>query len=130
MIRILSECSHVAKEDTRMEKEEMKDVFLEAMAASLDAQLRAVRRLRSGGEAEKPRVRRRSQIDLVYDILLEAGRPLHVTEIIKRVEKAHGVSLDRESIVSALCKKVARKQRFVRTDRNTYALKGGKGDVD
>ena len=113
-----------------MEKEEIKDVFLEAMAASLDAQLRAVRRLRKGVEAEKPRVRRRSQIDLVYDILLEVGRPLHVTEIIKRVEKAHGVCLDRESIVSALCKKVARKQRFVRTDRNTYALKGGEGDVD
>lgn len=108
-----------------MEKEEMKDVFLEAMAASLDAQLRAVRRLRAGGEPEKLRVRRRSQVDLVYDILLEAGRPLHVTEIIKRVEKAHGVYLDRESIVSALCKKVARKQRFVRTGRNTYALRGG-----
>jgi uncharacterized protein (UPF0335 family) len=127
MVRILPKCSDVAKEDTDMEKEEIKDVFLEAMAASLDAQLRAVRRLRKGDEAEKPRVRRRSQIDLVYDILLEAGRPLHVTEIIKRVEKVHGVSLDRESIVSALCKKVARKQRFVRTDRNTYALKGGEG---
>ena len=113
-----------------MEKEEIKDVILEAVAASLDAQLRAVRRLRKGGEGEKPRARRRSQIDLVYDILLEAGRPLHVTEIIKRVERTHGVSLDRESIVSALCKKVARKQRFVRTDRNTYALRGGKGDVD
>ena len=113
-----------------MEKEQIKDVFLEAMAASLDAQLRAVRRLRKGGEGEKPRARRRSQIDLVYDILLEAGRPLHVTEIIKRVERTHGVCLDRESIVSALCKKVARKQRFVRTDRNTYALRGGKGDVD
>jgi predicted transcriptional regulator len=110
-----------------MEKEEVKDVFLEILASSLEAQLRAVRRLRAGGEPEKPRVRRRSQIDLVYDILLEAGRPLHVTEIIKRVEKAHGVCLDRESIVSALCKKVARKQRFVRTDRNTYGLKGGEG---
>jgi len=110
-----------------MEKEEIKDVFLEAMAASLDAQLRAVRRLRAGGEPEKRRIRRKSQVDLVYDIVLEAGRPLHITEIIKRVEKAHGVRLDRESIVSALCKKVARNERFVRTDRNTFALKGGEG---
>jgi len=110
-----------------MEKEEIKDVFLEAMAACLKAQLRAVRRLRGEAEPQKPRVRRKSQVDLVYDVLLEAGRPLHVTEIIKRVEMAHGVRLDRESIVSALCKKVGRKERLVRTDRNTYALKGGEG---
>lgn len=63
----------------------------------------------------------------MYDVLLEAGRPLHITEIIKRVERAHGVRLDRESIVSALCKKLARNERFVRTDRNTYGLKEGEG---
>lgn len=113
-----------------MEKEEVKEVFLEVMASSLEAQLRAVRRLRARGEPEKPRIRRKSQVDMVYDILLEAGRPLHVTEIIKRVEKLHGVRLDRESIVSALSKKVARKGRFVRTDRNTFALREGRADAD
>jgi hypothetical protein len=110
-----------------MEKEEVRDVFLEVMASSLEAQLRAVRRLRAGAEPEKPRTRRKSQVDMVYDILIEAGRPLHVAEIIKRVEKAHGVRLDRESIVSALSKKVLRKDRFVRTDRNTFALREGEG---
>ena len=113
-----------------MEREEVKEVFLEAMASCLEAQLRAVRRLRGGEEADKPRVRRKSQVDLVYDILLEAGRPLHIEEVIKRVEKAHGVRLDRESIVSALSKKVLRKQRFVRTDGNTFAVREGKQDVD
>ena len=111
-----------------MEKEEIeefKEAFLEAMAASLKAQLRAVRRLRAGEEPEKPRMRRKSQVDLVYDVLLEAGRPLHITEIIKRVEKVYEVRLDPGSIVSALSKKLARNERFVRTDRNTFALKGG-----
>jgi hypothetical protein len=129
MVCILPECVHVAKEDTAMEKEEVKDVFLEVMASSLEAQVRAVRRLRARAEPEKPRVRRRSQVDLVYDVLLEAGRPLHVAEVIKRVEKAHGVRLDRESIVSALSKKVLRKDRFARTDRNTFALREGRGNV-
>jgi hypothetical protein len=130
MVRILPERFDVAKEDTDMEKEEVKEVFLETMASSLEAQLRAVRRLRARGKPEKPRIRRKSQVDMVYDILLEAGRPLHVTEIIKRVEKLHGVRLDRESIVSALSKKVSRKERFVRTDRNTFALREGRKDAD
>jgi hypothetical protein len=99
------------------------------MASCLEAQLRAVRRLRARAEPENPRVRRKSQVDLVYDVLLEAGRPLHVAEIIKRVEKAHGVRLDRESIVSALSKKVLRKDRFARTHRNTFALREGRGNV-
>lgn len=113
-----------------MEKGEIKDVFLDVMAASLEAQLRAVRRLQGREEADKPRVRRRSQVDLVYDVLMEAGRPLHLTEIIKRVEMVYGVRLDRESIVSALCKKVAKKDRFARTDRNTFGLRGGQDDAD
>jgi hypothetical protein len=47
-----------------------------------------------------------------------------VTEIIDRVEKVHGVRLDRESLVSALAKRVVREDRFVRTDRNTFAVRG------
>lgn len=113
-----------------MEKDEVKSVFLDAMAASLEAQLRAVRRLQGREEGDKPKVRRRSQVDLVYDVLIEAGRPLHVMEIIKRVETGYGVRLDRESIASALCKKVVRKQRFTRTDRNTFGLRGGDSDAD
>lgn len=70
-------------------------------------------------------MRRKSQVDLVYDVLLEAGRPLHITEIIKRVEKVYEVRLDSGSIVSAISKKLAKNERFVRTDRNTFALKGG-----
>jgi len=113
-----------------MEKGEVKDIFLDVTAASLEAQLRAVRRLQGREEAEKPRVRRRSQVDLVYDVLLEAGRPLHLTEIVKRVEMVYGVRLDRESIVSALCKKVAKKERFARTDRNTFGLREGRQDAN
>ena len=36
----------------------------------------------------------------------------------------HGLDLERESIVSTLTKKVNRGDRFVRTDKNVFALKG------
>lgn len=105
----------------------VRDAVLEAVEVSLDAQLRAVRRLRR----EPPRVKQRSrakgksQVDLAFDILQRAGKPLHVTELIARVEKIHGVTLDRESIVSALTKKVQRGDRFVRTGPNVFSLKTG-----
>jgi hypothetical protein len=66
-----------------------------------------------------------SQIEMVADILRRAREPLHITEIIERVDKLHGKRLDRESIVSALVKKVNRGDRFVRADKNVFGLKGG-----
>ena len=106
-------------------KNEVREAVLETVEATLDAQLRAVRRLRKVGEVQEKSRRQRgmSQIDLVYDILLRAGVPLHVREILRRVQADHGVRLDRESVVSALSKKVARGVRFVRTDRNTFAVR-------
>jgi hypothetical protein len=63
-------------------------------------------------------------VDIAHDILVEAGRPLHVGELIERAAKVHRVDVDRESIVSSLTKKVTRGDRFIRTDRNTFGLKG------
>jgi hypothetical protein len=57
-----------------------------------------------------------------YDILRDAGRPLHISEIVTRVAKRHGLALDRESIVSALAKRVARKDRFLRTGPTTFSI--------
>ena len=45
--------------------------------------------------------------------------------LLERIERAFGVAVDRESLVSSLTKKVARGDRFVRTGRNTFALKEG-----
>jgi hypothetical protein len=47
---------------------------------------------------------------------------MHISEIIAQVAKRHGASLDRESIVSALAKRVARKDRFARTGPNTFSI--------
>jgi DNA-directed RNA polymerase delta subunit len=63
---------------------------------------------------------------MAYDILQRAGQPLHISEIIERVKRIHGQQLERESIVSSLVKKVRRGDRFIRTGRNIFGLKGEK----
>jgi hypothetical protein len=108
-----------------MERDEIEAAVLHAMEVSLEAQLKAVKRLRAGPPAPRAARKSTSQIDMVYDVLRRAGKPLHVSEIIERVEKVHGFQLERESIVSTLVKKVNRGDRFVRTDKNVFALKGG-----
>src|SRR5258708_32688779 len=108
-----------------MEKDEIEAAVLHAVEVSLEAQLKAVRRLRSGPREAKAARKGTSQIDMVHDVLRRAGKPLHVSEMIERVEKVHGFKLERESIVSTLVKKVNRGDRFVLTDKNVFALKGG-----
>ena len=99
-------------------------IILDIFEASLDAQLRAVRRLRQPpAAAGKPQPGKGlSQVDMAYDILKKARSPLHVSEILSRLQSQFGVSVDRESLVSSLTKKVARKDRFTRTGKNTFGL--------
>ena len=109
-------------------KKELRDTVLETFEDCLGAQLRAVRRLRKAPPQEAPaRPRRRmSQVDMTYDILRRARKPLHCSELLERIHTTFEVRVDRESLVSALTKKVARGDRFVRTDKNTFSLKEGK----
>ena len=95
----------------------------------LKAQLSVVRgciRNEGGGSTERKASssKRKSQMSMITDILIEAGGPLHAMEIIGRVERKYGIKLDRESIVSALTKKVKKGTGFVRTGPNVFALKG------
>lgn len=104
---------------------ELKDLILSTFEAALDAQLRAIRRLRRGGpEPKRGRPPKGlSQVDMAYDVLKKARTPLHVSEILVRIEASFGQTVDRDSLVSSLTKKVARGDRFLRTDRNTFALR-------
>lgn len=106
----------------------IKKAVIDAFIVSLEAQLRALKHIQKE-PLEKIKRKRAglSQLDVVEDILMAAGEELHINEIIKRAEKSHDMLLDRESIVSALTKKVMRKNRFMRTGKNTFALKGGDG---
>lgn len=104
--------------------EDLRDTVLSAIEESLDAQLRAVRRLRKEPMEDKPRKRARlSQVDMAYDILKKARTPLHIADLIARIQSAYDVAVDRESLVSSLTKKIARGDRFLRTQPNTFGLR-------
>jgi len=103
----------------------LKDSILSIFEASLDAQLRAVRRLRHPAEGAAPGRRRTglSQVDMAFDILKKAHTPLHISELLARIHSAFHIRVDRESLVSSLTKKVARGDRFLRTGKNTFGLR-------
>ena len=105
--------------------DDAKDLILGIFEASLEAQLRAVRRLRHGEpSAAMPRPRKGlSQVDMAFDILKKARSPLHVSVILERIQTQFGATVDRESLVSSLTKKVARGDRFLRPEKNTFSLK-------
>ena len=105
--------------------EDLRNLLLDTIETSLDAQLRAVRRLRkppppTAGATRRTRL---SQVDMAYDILRKARTPLHVSELLTRLRASFGVAVDRESLVSSLSKKIARGDRFLRTGKNTFGLR-------
>jgi hypothetical protein len=106
--------------------DETKDLILSVFESSLEAQLRAVRRLRQGEPAARAEAGHRqslSQVDMALDILKKARSPLHISEILDRIQTQFGVTIDRESLVSSLTKKVARGDRFLRPEKNTFSLR-------
>ncbi len=104
----------------------LRDDIIDVLEAVSKAQLKALRRLRSKQlgltSVEVGTSKSMSHTDMVHSILTAAGRPMHISEILPLLAKRYGVSLDRESIVSALAKRVARKDRFVRTAPNTFSV--------
>jgi len=107
-----------------MENDEIRQTLLEVEEIKLKAQLRAVREALKGEKEPTPEgvEKRMSQVEYVYQVLKGEKVPLHVTTIIERCKEKFGVELYRESIVSALLKKVNRMDRFIKTDRNTFGL--------
>ncbi len=98
--------------------------FLSVYESLLSSQLRVIRQMRSPkrGRRRQKQVGGMSNIDMALDILRRARRPLHISEIIAQVKAHHGVSLDRESLVSALVKKVRGDQGVTRTAPNTFEV--------
>jgi len=103
---------------------EIPEWFLSFYESLFAAQLRTVRQMKApkpqkGKEREKKSM---SNMDMALDILRRAQRPLHISEIIAQVKTKYGMELDRESLVSALVKKVHRHQELSRTAPNTFRI--------
>jgi hypothetical protein len=88
------------------------------------AQLRAVRQFKSpkAKKAKRTEDKGMSNMDIATDILRRAQRPLHISEVIAQAKAKYGVTLDRESLVSALVKKVHRRQGLSRPAPNTFVI--------
>jgi hypothetical protein len=97
--------------------------FCEFYEQLLKAQLAVVRQFSGeAGRRGESTQKGRSQVSIAEDILERAGEALHVTEIIKRAKEQFDTTIDRESLVSALTKKVKKGGCLVRTAPNTFVL--------
>lgn len=92
--------------------------YLQFQKEVAQATIKVVERFQAPGK--EPVRKRTSNINIVLDVLQTAGRPLHVNEIIDQAKQGYGVELSRDSIVSALLKKISAGQGVVRTGPNTF----------
>ncbi len=99
------------------------DKFLELQRDLLQSQLKTIYRYQQQGGRGKKHLKRTSKLDVVADILVSANQPLHISEIIRIAQQDYQTQMERDSIVSALVKKVKADSRFVRVAPNTFALK-------
>jgi len=94
--------------------------YLKIKHKLLDAQIKVVRELQQ--QFSPVKAKRKTQVEMIFDILNDAGIPLHIKEIISLVKKKYDVELDRETIVSSIAKKIAKGILFKRVAPNTYDL--------
>ncbi|KKM12596.1 hypothetical protein SY88_02805 [Clostridiales bacterium PH28_bin88] len=98
--------------------------FLDFQKAIAEATLETIKRFK---QEEAPGPKRTYKLNMVERILRTAGRPLHISEIIEIAQRDFQVTLERDSTVSALVKKVKSGQTFTRTAPNTFSLIKGDG---
>lgn len=98
--------------------------LLNLFEALLSSQLRVVRQLKNPKPAKTKREGEKgmSNMEMVLGILRRARKPLHISEILTQIKTQYKITLDRESLVSALVKKVHRNQGLARTAPNTFEV--------
>lgn len=104
--------------------------YLEIKRELLQAQLKVVYRHQRKIVPLGQKVKHTSNLTIVEDILQNSGQPLHISKIIQIAQKDYGVNLERDSIVSALIKKINAGKMFLRVAPNTFALKINTEAVD
>ena len=106
------------------------EAYIQYQKEVAESKLKIINRFQKG---VKPKLKSTSKIEIAKNVLNIAGRPLHVSEIIQLAKRDFEVDLDRDSIVSAILKKVKAGKSFVRTSPNTFTLKehhsNGRGEL-
>ena len=106
------------------------DNYVEVKRELLQAQLRVIYRYQRKTVPHGQKLKRTSNLTIVEDILQNSDQPLHISKIIQIAQKDYNVNLERDSIVSALIKKINAGKMFVRIAPNTFALKNNTEIVD
>ena len=94
--------------------------YLTVKQKLFETQLKTIRELQQQFYPAKKE--KKTQVEMVFDILIDAEKSLHIKEIIYRVGKKYNIDLDRETIVSSIAKKIAKGVLFKRVAPNTYDL--------
>ena len=95
-------------------------LYLEYQKDLAEARIKVINLYLKGSAPKKDR--RTSKIEIVENVLKIAKRPLHISEIIEIAQRDFQTSLERDSVVSILIKKIKAGQKFQRTAPNTFAL--------
>jgi len=99
------------------------DKLLNLQKELLQSQLKIILRHQRRFPGIDKKEQRKSKLDIAEDILRSADKHLHITKIIEIAQNDYQVKLERDSIVSALAKKINAGERFIRVGPNTFGLK-------
>jgi hypothetical protein len=99
------------------------DKILKFYKELLQSQLKVVYRYQRQSPQLTKKLKRTSNLDIVEDILAVSNQPLHISKIIEVAKNDYNVTLERDSIVSAIIKKIRSGVRFERIAPNTFTLK-------
>jgi hypothetical protein len=100
------------------------ELFLQYEKEVAQFKLELIRRMSGDVSAlEETRQKRTSNLSMIDAVLVAAGKPLHVNDIIAAIEREFGITLDRDSLSSAIIKQVRKEKRFLRVAPNTFGLR-------
>src|ERR1035437_1063105 len=100
------------------------DQFIKYEKEVAEFKLRLIKRLSGDASAPEETLHKRTSHSTMIETVMEAaGKPLHVNDIDAAIEKEFAVTLDRDSLSSAILKQVRKEKRFVRVAPNTFGLR-------
>ena len=110
----------IKKKEQEIQEYETKIREAKAYLQALQDALKILPRESAGGTAEDI-FRPGSNVAKTYDLLKKAGRPLHITDILKGIGKGTSKK-DKVSLSGSLAWYVRRKEIFTRPAPNTFGL--------
>ena len=103
------------------------DKIIEFQRDLLNAQLEVISKYQQK-TSSKINSKSMSKLDIVEDILKLSDKPLHISQVIEIAKNEYNITLERDSIVSAITKKIRNNKQFIRVAPNTFTLRNNNTD--